>query len=163
MTDLIKAIQKKLGITVDGVAGSETWKAIAKALGAEVSSEWRPVKASSFADPADVAAFKRCKADGGTDQECFKVGDNGIGKWGHKTAQSRSPMAALPRGVWTNAGKEGGAKIEVRYGDKTVAGILGDTLPAVPKHGVGIDLNPAFARKLGLKPPFLVNGVSWRW
>ena len=35
--------------------------------------------ASSFADLADVRAFKRAKAKGMTDQEAFRYGDNGIG------------------------------------------------------------------------------------
>ena len=33
MTETIKAVQKKLGVTVDGIAGKNTWAAIAKALG----------------------------------------------------------------------------------------------------------------------------------
>lgn len=33
MTETIKAVQKKLGVTVDGIAGKKTWAAIAKALG----------------------------------------------------------------------------------------------------------------------------------
>ena len=33
MTNTIKAVQKKLGVTVDGIAGKNTWAAIAKALG----------------------------------------------------------------------------------------------------------------------------------
>lgn len=38
MTDTIKAVQKKLGVTVDGIAGKNTWNAIAKALGVNTSS-----------------------------------------------------------------------------------------------------------------------------
>lgn len=33
MTETIKAIQKKVGVTADGIAGKKTWAAIAKALG----------------------------------------------------------------------------------------------------------------------------------
>ena len=33
MNETIKAVQKKLGVTVDGIAGKNTWAAIAKALG----------------------------------------------------------------------------------------------------------------------------------
>ena len=125
---------------------------------------WRKVKASSFADPADVRAFERCKKQGKTDMQCFAVGDNGIGKWGHNTAQEERPMAAIPRDVWADAGKTGGAKLEVRYQGKTVEGILGDTMPHTKniKNGAGIDLNPAFAKQLGLRPPFMVE-VEWRW
>ena len=128
-------------------------------------SDWQTVKASSFADPADVRAFEKCKANGGSDQFCFSKGDNGIGKWGHRTAQETTPMAALPREVWQRASKVGGAKLEVRYNGKIVAGILGDTMPSLAniKNGAGIDLNPAFAKGLGLTPPFLKDGVEWRW
>lgn len=33
MTETIKLVQKKLGVTVDGIAGKKTWAAISKALG----------------------------------------------------------------------------------------------------------------------------------
>ena len=38
MTETIKAVQKKLGVTVDGIAGKNTWSAIAKALGVSTST-----------------------------------------------------------------------------------------------------------------------------
>lgn len=123
------------------------------------------MKASSFADPADVVAFKRCKARGKSDKECFKVGDNGLGKWGHNTAQDHSPMCALPPEDWKSAKKKGGARVAVTYKGHTVEGILGDTMPhrANIQNGAGIDLNPAFAKAFGLHPPFLVDGVTWKW
>jgi hypothetical protein len=129
------------------------------------------VLASSFADPDDVRVFKRCKALGHSDQFCFKTGDNGIGKWGANTAQEHTPMCALPRDVWQRAGKKGGAKVRVTYRGEmqnktpiSVEGILADTMPSTAniKNGCGIDLNPAFAKKLGLKPPFKVP-VEWEW
>ena len=128
------------------------------------ASGWRKVKASSFADPADIVAFNRCKARGLSDMDCFAVGDNGIGKWGANTAQEHTCMAAIPRDVWAAAGKTGGAKLEVRYNGNVVAGILGDTLPHSKniRNGAGIDLNPAFAKALGLRPPFMVE-AEWRW
>ena len=130
-----------------------------------VSEKWQTVKASSFADPADVVAFKRCKMKGLSDVQCFRVGDNGLGAWGHTTAQEHSPMVALPREIWKAAKKRGGAKVQVRYRDKTIDAILGDTMPSLANinNGAGIDLNPACAAALGLKPPFLVAGVKWRW
>lgn len=49
MTNTIKAVQKKLGVTVDGIAGKNTWAAIAKALGvsttATTSSSTLPTQA----------------------------------------------------------------------------------------------------------------------
>ena len=38
MTETIKLVQKKLGVTVDGIAGKKTWAAIAKALGVSTST-----------------------------------------------------------------------------------------------------------------------------
>jgi hypothetical protein len=37
------------------------------------------VKASSFADPADVVAVKKCLKSSKTENQCFAVGDNGVG------------------------------------------------------------------------------------
>lgn len=123
------------------------------------------VVASSFADPADVAAFRRCKAAGHSDQLCFKVGDNGIGAWGANCAQDHSPMCALPYEVWHDHGHRGGDSIKVTYKGVTVFGILGDTMPHLGAihNGAGIDLNPAFAKALGVTPPFLLQGVTWDW
>ena len=167
----IKPVQKHLGLTPDGIAGIRTWMAIAKALGVVAGTEWSTVRASSFADPEDVRVWKKWRdiyiAQGMSvkeaEQKALAKGDNGVGKWMHRTAQTDYPMAALPRGVWEEAGKKGGDKMEVCYKDKIVRGILGDTLPRVPKHGVGIDLNPAYAEEFGLVPPFLVDDVKWRW
>ena len=38
MNETIKAVQKKLGVTVDGIAGKNTWAAIAKALGVSTTT-----------------------------------------------------------------------------------------------------------------------------
>lgn len=38
MIETIKAVQKKLGVTVDGIAGKNTWGAIAKALGVSTNN-----------------------------------------------------------------------------------------------------------------------------
>ncbi len=136
--------------------------------GLEASVEdggWQKVKASTFADPADIAAFRRCKASGKTDMQCFAVGDNGIGAWGHDTAQDHTPMVALPREVWKRAGKTGGAKVQVRYYGRTVNAILGDTMPSLAniRNDAGIDLNPATCLALGITAPYLGADVSWRW
>lgn len=129
------------------------------------SSDWQVVRASSFADIHDVAAFRRCKARGGSDMQCFAEGDNGIGAWGHDTGQTHTPMVALPREIWQRAGKTGGAKVQVRFRGRVVDAILGDTMPSLAniRNGAGIDLNPAAAAGIKLTPPFLADGVSWRW
>ena len=130
----------------------------------------RPVKtfASSFADPKDVAAFAACKATGKTDRQCFKVGDNGIGCWGHTTAQTRVPMCALPpediRARWgsVNKGKEKIVCVTVRK--VSVLCMLADRMPSKKNitNGCGIDLNPAAAAALKLKPPFKA-ACEWQW
>lgn len=127
------------------------------------------VLASSFADPADVRAFKRCKAKGGSDAECFKVGDNGIGCWGDLTAQDQTPMCALPPddmiARWGSVAKAKRKRVRVaRENGISVECILADRMPWKKniKNGAGIDLNPAASRRLGLKPPFLEK-VAWEW
>ncbi len=122
------------------------------------------VKASSFADPADVLAFKRCKAGGGTDQECFKVGDNAIGCWGDSTS-APVPMCALPREDWQPLGSAArGRKVLVKANGHSVVCELRDTMPHKRniKNGAGIDLNPAAVAKLGMKPPIMI-AATWQW
>lgn len=123
------------------------------------------VKASSFADLADVLAFKKCVARGHTENYCFGEGDNGIGKWGKKTAQEVIPMVALPREIWRDAGKTGGAKVIVGYKDfPPLEAFLEDTMPSLAnvKNGAGMDTNPAVAKAFGLKPPYMVP-MTWAW
>ena len=126
------------------------------------------VKASSFADPADVLSFKKCKARGGSDQECFKVGDNGRGCWGHLTAQDSIPMCALPPDDmierFGTIAKAAEAQVRVTVSGRSVICILADRMPWKKnvKNGAGIDLNPAAGKALGLRPPFFVS-ASWEW
>lgn len=54
------------------------------------------VTASSFADPADVAAYKAAIKAGKTEKEALALGDNGIGYWGDDTTSEAQPMCALP-------------------------------------------------------------------
>lgn len=165
-TARIQRIQQKLGVEADGILGPNTLTAIERAIGMSgfVSKAGTPVRASSFADPADVAAFRRCKAKGKSDQECFAVGDNGLGKWGADTT-GRMPMCALPREEWENAGKTGGDKVRVRYKGHESICELGDTMPKYEniENGAGIDMNPALCKALHLTPPVLVEGVTWEW
>lgn len=127
------------------------------------------VTASSFADPKDVLAYKKAIAEGKTEAEALKVGDNGIGKWGDNTAQEEIPMCALPPEDWMEKWKTGknarGKKVAVTYKEKTVIGELRDTMPkkANIKNGAGIDLNPAFAKQFNVKPPFMLKEVKWEW
>lgn len=127
------------------------------------------VIASSFADPADVAAYKKAIAQGKSEHDALKVGDNGMGVWGDFTATEDTPMCALPpedwKAKWGAGSKARGKKVAVTYKDKTVVGELRDTMPkkANITNGAGIDLNPGFAKALGVKPPFLLKNVKWEW
>ncbi len=165
-----KAIQTKVGVTADGIPGPMTADAIADALGIDTSSEEVHVgKASSFADPADVAAFNKCKANGHSDQECFKVGDNGIGFRGMDCTNPDQPICALPPEDWKEKWGDGntanGKPVEVTWKGKSVLGVMGDTMPSKEniQNGAIIDLNPGFAKEFGIKPPFMISGVSWKW
>ena len=168
--EFVKRFQSLFGLEEDGKAGTFTHAAltrVAKALNIEESLyPWRSVIASSFADPADIRRFQECKAQGKSDQECFKVGDNGIGAWGHNTAQEDEAMCALPRDDWKIANKKGGDMVAVRYKRGAVMYImLADSMPARKniKNGAGIDLNPAALKLFGLKPPILMDGFEWSW
>lgn len=125
-------------------------------------------KASSFADPSDINAFRRCKALGKSDQECFKVGDNGIGCYGDEVSEGSGPSCALPpedsEERWGSVAKAKHKPVKVSANGKTVICILKDRMPHKKniKNGAIIDLNPDAARALGLKPPFMVT-ASWNW
>jgi hypothetical protein len=127
------------------------------------------VIASSFADPKDIAKYKRAIAEGKTEKEALKVGDNGIGKWGDNTARDDVPMCALPPEDWSAKWGLGslarGKKVSVTYKGKTVVGELRDTMPHKAKitNGAGIDLNPGFAKAFAVIPPFLIRDVTWDW
>jgi hypothetical protein len=127
------------------------------------------VIASSFADLQDVAAFKKAIAEGKTEAEAFKIGDNGIGVWGDNTARDDVPMCALPRedwiAKWGKGNKARGKKVAVTYKGKTVIGELRDTMPHKAKitNGAGIDLNPGFAKAFNVRPPFRLKDVHWDW
>ena len=167
-----KAIQQLLNVKSDGDFGPKT-RAAFDALDIETDHESfydesdHRVRASSFADKADVDAFKRCKRDGGSDQQCFKVGDNGVGCWGDDT-YTGPPMCALPpedmEEKWGSIAAARHKRVRVTTGDKTVECILADRMPrrANIRNGAGIDLNPAAGAALKLKPPFLVS-ASWDW
>lgn len=165
--EIWKLIQANVGVTADGNPGPKTAQAIADKLGIDTSQNI--VKASSFADPKDVEAFRRCKAAGGTDQECYKVGDSGIGFQGMDCADPSRAICALPpedwKPKWGSAANANGKPVLVTYRGKQVLGVIGDTMPhkANIANGAGIDLNPGFAREFGVSPPFMLEGVTWQW
>jgi hypothetical protein len=125
-------------------------------------------KASSFADPADVAAFWRCKKRGGSDQQCFKVGDNGVGCWGDDCSAGSGPSCALPPEdmieKWGSVKAARRKPVSVTANGRTITVLLKDRMPhrANIKNGAVIDLNPDAVAALGLKPPIMVS-ASWSW
>lgn len=126
------------------------------------------VTASSFADPADVARFRRCKAAGNSDKQCFKVGDNGIGYWGDDTTEGSGCACALPpediieRWGTMAAGRR--QPVSVTANGSTIRCLLKDTMPhrANIKNGAGIDLNPDAVKALGFTPPIMIPAI-WSW
>ncbi len=164
----IKAIQELLAVRPDGIFGPRSRAALEKLLEKPTYPEWsddrwHTGKASSFADPADIRAYKRCKANGGRELECLAKGDNGIGVWGADTT-APIPMCALPREDWAHLPHPQGTLVIVEANGQTVRCRLEDTMPAranITNQAI-VDLNPAAAQSLGLEPPFLVD-ARWRW
>lgn len=185
--DKLKSIQVILGFKgedVDGKFFAESEKAL-KTLKDEAARESgaqthetpqtgssgdaaHQVKASSFADPADIRAFRRCKEKGGSDQDCFRVGDNGIGCYNDDVSEGTGPACALPpedsEEKWGSVAAAKHKLVEVTAGGKSVTCVLKDRMPhrANIKNGAGIDLNPDAVRLLGMEPPIMVT-ASWRW
>lgn len=126
------------------------------------------VIASDFASLADLAAFRRAKATGMTDTQAFAVGDNGLGCWGDLTAQTHTPMCALPPddmvAQFGAVSKAKRMKVKVTVGKASVVCILADRMPWKKniKNGCGIDLNPAALKALKLKSP-VKTAAAWQW
>lgn len=166
--DDIAAIQTIVGVKADRIWGPITQKAVDDLIALSRLPRGdegiRRGMASSFADPADIKAFKACKAQGNTDLFCFSKGDNGIGIWGDRTDVDK-PYCAIPRDDWQHLGdKARGRKVEVTIGDKTVICELRDTMKWRRNitNGTVIDLNPGALKLFGLKPPIL-KPCSWKW
>jgi hypothetical protein len=125
------------------------------------------VLASSFADPADVRRFRKCKDQGKSDEECFKLGDNGVGFFGDDCTGT-IPMCALPPEDmierWETIAAARHREVEVWANGRNVICILADRMPhrANIKNGAGIDLSPAACEALRLSPP-IMTPVVWRW
>lgn len=155
----IKDIQTILGVTPDGIWGTKSQAAFDKVINATSSQVG---KASSFADPKDIEKFNECKKTGKTDKQCFAVGDNGIGQFGKITAQEHTPMCALHEQAmidnWGSVKAAAHQKVQVFANGKDIICAVEDRMSS--KKAV-IDLNPAAAKMLGLKPPFMVD-ASWK-
>lgn len=166
-------IQELLGIPKSKQAqniGPLTRAAFDKLANTPNDQEWKPSLtgtsglASAFAYHADIVAFRKCKAQGKSDQQCFAVGDNGIGLWGDNTYDTDTPMVALPREDWESLDNPRGKMVQVTANGRTIVAELRDTMPRKKNitNGAVIDLNPAASKALGLNPPFMVP-VVWDW
>lgn len=175
--DQIRLVQATLnavadaGLVIDGHDGPKTTAAVI-----EFTDRWETgvqtvagpsngpfeCKASSFADPADVEAYKRAKAQGMTDIEAFSRGDNGIGQFGKITAQDQIPMIAVHHDAmvarWGSVNNSAHKPVTVTANGQTISATVEDRISEPGR----IDLNPACARLLGLHPPFVVPCV-WSW
>lgn len=153
-------IQRLLGVDDDGLWGKISQAALNAVL--KGNFPWFEATASSFADPGDVVSFNKCKATGKSDQACFRVGDNGVGQFGKITAQERDPMVAIHRddmvAKWGSVNAAAHRIVRVTVGTKMIHASVEDRLGVAGR----IDLNPACAKELGLKPPFLVK-CTWSW
>lgn len=171
-----QAIQRHLGLTPDGDAGALTARAVLDALGLkEDVPSIHKVKASSFADDADVRGYIKAKKQGMSDTEAFKHGDNGLGVWFDNTNTGALSsgfgifsMCALPPDdmiiKWGEINNARHKRVRVSANGKTITCVLADRMPWKKniKNGAGIDLNPIAAKELGLKPPFMVD-ATWQW
>lgn len=141
----------------DGIWGPKHQKAI-EYIYSGGGEEWNDATGTSFADPADIAAFKRCKAKGFSDMVCFQYGDNGIGLWGDSTVEGTGPSVALAKKRWEHLWHPAGTKVLVRYKDKVVEAQLKDSSGTRDV----CDMNPDTCAALGLKPP-VKEPVKWRF
>jgi hypothetical protein len=177
----IAKIQEILGVTPDGIWGPKTQasldaliKAYQNQSEADVpTTDRKKAQASSFADPADLAAFAKCKREGGyrsngvwhegsSDNHCFEVGDNGIGAWGDHTVEGSGPCVAMRAAdliaKWGTVDAGADKIVRVYYKDKKAEFPVKDLLGTPGR----VDLNPDACDVLGLKPPVMVN-IEWEW
>lgn len=156
-----KLIQHGLCVLVDGLWGPKSQAAL-NALTTEDGKEWIVCQASSFADPADLRAFKRCKATGKSDVKCFAVGDNGVGESGVITSQEHTPYVAIHDTFlvsrWGSRHAAWLREVEVVANGVGFVAKVGDRISAKGR----IDLNPA-CLLLIRKPAPLKTAAKWRW
>jgi len=171
----IQAIQSLLGVSADGIFGSKTQAALNKVIeqskfplqsNVEPSISTEIVVeglASSFADLADVVAFKRCKAQGNSDHVCYRVGDPGLGCYGEDVTTLTIPYVAIPPDYmidwWGSIESAKFQKVSVTCNGQTHECTVGDRMPWLKniKNGAVLDMAPGAQKLFGLNPPFMVN------
>lgn len=117
---------------------------------------------TSFADPADIEAYRLARERGATEQEALAVGDNGVGQWGANTAQEDVPMAALHAddliARWGSVDAAAHKRIRVTRRGATVECLIEDRCGVRGR----VDLNPAALLRLELRPPVWCH-ADWDW
>jgi hypothetical protein len=127
------------------------------------------VYASSFADPRDVAAFRKWFAiykakglpDAAAEKLAFKKGDNGKGMWDDDTTEGSGPSCALPpetmMDIWGSVEAAKHQKVFVECNDRSVTCTIKDRMPRIPniENGARIDLNPDACAALELEQPVM--------
>lgn len=171
-----RAIQQLLHVADDGVFGDLTMSAMAVLAHAN-ADVWpvpaapdgaHEVKATSFADPADVRAFRQCKAGGNSDQFCFRKGDNGLGFGKYDCTAGSGPACALPPEFWAQFPDARDGKRLVKITNDANGLVLicpqKDTMPHLPNiaNGAGIDLNSDACAALKISVPADAR-VTWEW
>ena len=148
-------------------------------------SDTHKVWASSFADPEDVRRFRKCQAEGGywnkgkwhpggSDQNCFNVGDNAIGAWQDDCSEGSGPSCALPPEVMEYYGLKHLDRLLVTHLSTGQSGIvlIKDHMPHIStleakeranpnRKPFRIDLNPDACHMLGISIPAEAL-VTWR-
>lgn len=159
------AIFKRIGQWVDRFFGDDAPPSVGTQL-LRAAGSTRQVKASIFAGPTDVRKFREAKAKGWTDEQAFRVGDNGVGCYGDDTAGA-IPMVALPPEIMVNQwGSVKQAKhraVRVVYNGTACQAIVADRMPHLENitNGCRIDLNWALAQALGIKTENWTGIVQW--
>lgn len=161
--DTKRKVQTLLGgLFVDGEWGLKSQSKLNALIVYLNSDVWIDCEASSFADTADLAAFKRCKLTGKSDVKCFAVGDNGVGQFGKVTAQDHTPMVAIHRTFmvkrWGSVLAAAHRPVYLSINGVTISATCEDRISAPGR----IDCNPAVLRLLNLKAPLKI-AAKWRW
>jgi hypothetical protein len=124
----------------------------------------------SFADPADIVAFKKWFAiykhagmsDHDAEHAAYAKGDNGVGYWGDDTTNVDQPFVALHSDHllerWGSLTAATHKPVLVECNGKPMQCIVGD-LCGVHER---VDLAPGAQFVFGLEPPFLVP-ATWSW
>jgi hypothetical protein len=157
---LKRKVQALLHVDVDGVWMTQSQGALNDLINAQ--DGWIKCMASSFADPADLRGFKKCKATGKSDKACFAVGDNGVGQFGDITAQTETPFVAIHHSYmvsrWGSEHAAAHRDVVLWINGKEATIKVGDRISALGR----IDLNPAAYGLWKLRAPLMV-AARWRW